>query len=109
MRRKMLLVAAACAVLTFTVAAAAWAAGGGNALTVAVYGDSPYGTTPTDPTQTALTPAFIDTVNADPAVSLVVHVGDIHPGQQFCRTSTAWSFTARRCRSSGSSSQSTRT
>jgi hypothetical protein len=55
-----------------------------GSLTLAVYGDSPYGTTPTDTRQTDATPAFIDTVNADPDVSGVVHVGDIHSGQQFC-------------------------
>ena len=55
-----------------------------NALTVAVYGDPPYGTTPTDTTQTDATPAFIETINADPEVDLVLHVGDIHSGKQFC-------------------------
>ena len=32
----------------------------GNVLTVAVYGDAPYGLTPTDDSQTLATPAFID-------------------------------------------------
>ena len=36
------------------------------------------------PLQLQATPAFIDAVNADPAVSLVVQVGDIHSGKQFC-------------------------
>ncbi|MCE9571554.1 MAG: metallophosphoesterase [Deltaproteobacteria bacterium] len=53
-------------------------------LTIAVYGDAPYGTSPTDTSQLAATPAFIDAVNADPDVSLVVHVGDIHAGKQYC-------------------------
>jgi hypothetical protein len=52
--------------------------------TLAVYGDAPYGTTPTDHTQTDLTPGFIAAVNADPLVDLVLHVGDIHSGKQFC-------------------------
>jgi hypothetical protein len=52
--------------------------------TLAVYGDAPYGATPTDHSQTDLTPAFISTVNADPLVDLVLHVGDIHSGKQFC-------------------------
>jgi hypothetical protein len=52
--------------------------------TIAVYGDAPYGTTPTDTVQTLATPAFIDAVNADPKVELVIHVGDIHSGKQFC-------------------------
>jgi hypothetical protein len=55
-----------------------------NTLTVAVYGDSPYGTTPTDTDQFVATPAFIDSINADPDVALVLHVGDIHSGKQFC-------------------------
>ena len=53
-------------------------------LTIAVYGDSPYGTSPTDTSQTLATPAFIDSINADPNVSLVLHVGDIHSGKQYC-------------------------
>lgn len=55
-----------------------------NVLTVAVYGDSPYGTSPTDTTETDKTPAFIASINADPKVDLVLHVGDIHSGSQFC-------------------------
>jgi len=52
--------------------------------TVALYGDAPYGTTPTDTSETLATPAFIAAINADPKVSLVLHVGDIHSGKQFC-------------------------
>ncbi|MDZ8050694.1 MAG: metallophosphoesterase [Aulosira sp. ZfuVER01] len=55
-----------------------------NVLTLAVYGDSPYGTTPTDTQQTEATPAFINSINADPKVDLVIHVGDIHSGKQYC-------------------------
>jgi hypothetical protein len=55
-----------------------------NVLTIAVYGDSPYGTSPTDRTETDQTPAFIASINADPKVDLVLHVGDIHSGSQFC-------------------------
>jgi len=55
-----------------------------NVLTVAVYGDSPYGLTPTDATQTDKTAAFIETINGDPKVDLVIHTGDIHSGKQFC-------------------------
>jgi hypothetical protein len=55
-----------------------------NLLTLAVYGDAPYGTTPTDTSEFLATPAFIDSINADPFVSLVVHVGDIHSGKQYC-------------------------
>jgi hypothetical protein len=53
-------------------------------MTIAAYGDAPYGTTPTDTSETDATPAFIANVNADPEVSLVMHVGDIHSGKQFC-------------------------
>ncbi|HEX2735841.1 MAG TPA: hypothetical protein VHM70_29780 [Polyangiaceae bacterium] len=57
---------------------------GGRQLTAAVYGDAPYGTSPTDTAQFDATPAFINAVNADSAVSLVLHVGDIHSGKQYC-------------------------
>lgn len=55
-----------------------------DVLTLAVYGDSPYGTSPTDNAQLDATPAFIAAINADPDVSLVLHVGDIHSGKQYC-------------------------
>ena len=55
-----------------------------NVLTVAVFGDSPYGTTPTDTSQVDATPSFIASINADPRVDLVLHVGDIHSGKQYC-------------------------
>jgi hypothetical protein len=58
--------------------------GSANVLTLAVYGDAPYGVNPTDDSQTLATPAFIDSINADPKVDLVLHVGDIHSGKQFC-------------------------
>jgi hypothetical protein len=63
--------------------------GSANVLTLAVYGDSPYSTTgdadPNATTQEFLaTPAFIDAINHDPKVDLVVHVGDIHSGSQRC-------------------------
>lgn len=53
-------------------------------LTAAVYGDAPYGTTPTDTSEFDATPNFIAAVNQDPAVQLVLHVGDIHSGKQYC-------------------------
>lgn len=55
-----------------------------RASTLAVYGDAPYGTSPTDTTQLDATPAFIAAINADPDVELVVHTGDIHSGSQHC-------------------------
>jgi hypothetical protein len=78
----------ALAMVTIALPVAVGHANGGhgpsNVLTVAVYGDSPYGVSPTDDSETMATPAFIDSVNADPDVSLVLHVGDIHSGKQFC-------------------------
>jgi hypothetical protein len=53
-------------------------------LTAAVYGDAPYGTTPADTAQFQATPAFVAAVNGDAKVELVLHVGDIHSGKQFC-------------------------
>lgn len=52
--------------------------------TIAVYGDAPYGTTPTDTAELQATPAFIASINNDPDVSLVMHAGDIHSGKQYC-------------------------
>ena len=52
--------------------------------TIALFGDAPYGTTPTDNAEFLATPAFVQSVNADPDVSLVMHVGDIHSGKQYC-------------------------
>ena len=80
------------AALLFALASGTALAGNGapdnadsaNALTIAVFGDAPYGTTPTDTAELAATPAFIDAINADPKVDLVVHVGDIHSGKQYC-------------------------
>ena len=77
--------AASCAdTQTVQIACSMPGAGATTASTIAVYGDAPYGTTPTDTNETVATPAFINAVNADPLVSLVLHVGDIHSGKQFC-------------------------
>jgi hypothetical protein len=92
------LIAAAAAVVALVSAVAATAGNGNpsnpkssNAATFAVYGDAPYYTTgDTDPNdytnlqEYKATPAFIDAVNHDSKVSLVVHVGDIHSGSQRC-------------------------
>ncbi|MGZ4316535.1 MAG: hypothetical protein ACXVRS_11990 [Gaiellaceae bacterium] len=58
--------------------------GDDGSLTMAVYGDAPYGTNPTDTAELSATPAFIKAVNSDHSVRLVVHVGDIHSGKQYC-------------------------
>ena len=55
-----------------------------DVLSIAVFGDSPYGTSNADTAQFDATPAFIQTINDDPDVSLVLHVGDIHSGKQIC-------------------------
>ena len=54
------------------------------AVSIAVFGDAPYGTSNADTAQFLATPAFIQTINADQSLSLVIHVGDIHSGKQLC-------------------------
>ncbi len=87
--------AAAATVLAAVVAlvAAVVASGGAKSsaattdsdtLTMAVFGDSPYGQTDADTAQFTATPAFIKTINDAPDVSLVMHIGDIHSGKQKC-------------------------
>ncbi len=78
------LLAAGTAIAIPAVASAGHPARGSGSFTYAVYGDAPYGTSPTDTSETDATPAFVRTVNADKAVSTVVHVGDIHSGSQYC-------------------------
>jgi hypothetical protein len=78
--RKVLALSALAVALTLSGVGAASA----KPLSVAVYGDSPYGVNPADTAQFNATPAFIASVNADPDVSLVLNVGDLHSGKQFC-------------------------
>src|SRR5215475_14116259 len=77
-------VAAAVVAAMLPLSSASASPGSPGALTVAVYGDAPYGTTPTDTAEFQATPAFINSINADSSVSFVAHVGDIHSGKQFC-------------------------
>ena len=76
----------ALALAAVAVAATASAGNNPNTLTLAVYGDSPY----LDPAVASkraefdATPAFIQTINADPSVQDVIHVGDIHSGSEAC-------------------------
>lgn len=79
--------------LAFALAAALAACGGGdgngNALApqkfiVAVIGDVPYGTAPTDTVQLTDNPKFITAINADLDLSAVLHLGDIHSGKSYC-------------------------
>jgi hypothetical protein len=72
------------AVAAFAAQESSARADGGTAFTYAVYGDAPYGAANHDVTQVLRTPAFIDSVNADPDVSRVIHVGDIHSGKDHC-------------------------
>jgi Calcineurin-like phosphoesterase len=58
--------------------------GSANPLTLAVFGDAPYGASNADTAAFDATPAFVDGVNHDPKVDLVAHVGDIHSGSQKC-------------------------
>jgi hypothetical protein len=59
--------------------------GGGEPLTMAVYGDSPYSNAvPNETSEFDATPAFINAVNEDKKVRLVLHAGDIHSGKQPC-------------------------
>jgi hypothetical protein len=81
----------AAATLTLTLSPAATAAapppmdvGPATTQTLAVYGDAPYGISPTDTSQTDATPGFIESINADHDVQAVMHVGDIHSGKQYC-------------------------
>lgn len=70
-------------------------------LTLALFGDAPYGLSPTDDSQLALLPDFVAQVNADPDVDQLGFVGDIHSGKQYCTpeydraVAQAWSRFAR--------------
>src|SRR5215813_1086355 len=48
-------------------------------LTLAVFGDWPYSTF-----LLSQAPALLSSINSDPNVSLVIHVGDIHSGSMPC-------------------------
>src|SRR5258705_3872226 len=48
-------------------------------ITLAIYGDWPYSFS-----LLAQAPALLNSVNSDPNVSLVIHVGDIHSGSMAC-------------------------
>lgn len=73
-----------------TMAAATLLAGCGGGdngyekFTAAVFGDVPYGTSPTDTTQFQQMPAFVKWLNDDASVSLALHGGDLHSGKEYC-------------------------
>jgi hypothetical protein len=75
---------AVCALPTAAASATDHDNGTRGAFTLAVYGDAPYGTFQGDTAELGATPAFIDSVNADPDVGTVIQVGDIHSGKQYC-------------------------
>jgi hypothetical protein len=52
---------------------------GAQRLTFALLGDTPY-----DDAQRAQFPALVDAVNADPAIRLVLHAGDVKSGSTTC-------------------------
>jgi len=58
--------------------------GNGAAFTYSIFGDAPYGTTQGDTAELAASPHFVSAVNSDPASEAIIHVGDIHSGQQWC-------------------------
>ena len=53
-------------------------------VTVAVFGDWPYADAAGNRFLLENAPLLIDSINADPDVSLVIHVGDIHSGSEPC-------------------------
>src|SRR5262245_28849017 len=84
-RRLTLAILVVAAALAAVVVAATASAGDSGTLTAAVFGDEPYleaGFAPD--AEFRVTPAFIDTINADPNVQETIHVGDIHSGSQPC-------------------------
>ena len=66
--------------------------GGDNPVTFAVYGDQPYSndaadfskSPPNETSQQDASPAFVQAVNSDTRVGLVLFAGDIHCGKQPC-------------------------
>jgi hypothetical protein len=91
LRRSLVAIAAVGVVVATIPFAAVTASASRGSLTVAVYGDSPYGKSEYlpgsqkgDTAQQGLTPGFVSSINNDAAVSQVFHVGDIHSGKEFC-------------------------
>ena len=80
----LIVASASCLLVAGPLSTASAKSGHGDEFTLAVYGDSPYGLNNTDTSQVSLTPQFIAAVNADPDVSGVLDVGDIHSGKSFC-------------------------
>src|SRR5262252_5919835 len=79
MKRSVLFLVVMCALGGLPLTMSAILAMPGQSLTVAVFGDWPY--SPDLETNAA---KLYNSVNNDPAVSLVIHVGDIHSGSMPC-------------------------
>jgi len=82
--KKLLIVAAAlCGALVANSAGAGNGTpintGSANTLTLAVFGDWPYSSLLLN-----AAPLLLDSINSDPKVRLVMHVGDIHSGSMLC-------------------------
>jgi hypothetical protein len=77
--------AVAAALVAAAIASPAFAQGGNpanrsdNRLTIAVFGDWPY-----SPGLLAAAPLLLNSINSDPQVRFVIHVGDIHSGSMPC-------------------------
>ena len=56
----------------------------GGTLTVAVFGDWPYAPVGSPDFLLQNAPLVVDSVNSDPDVAFIIHVGDIHSGNQPC-------------------------
>jgi len=83
MKKVLIVVAALCGALIANSAGAGNGTpintGSANTLTLAVYGDWPYSSLLFN-----AAPLLLDSINSDPKVRLVLHVGDIHSGSMLC-------------------------
>lgn len=84
LRKPLRRVAAALSLVAVASLSACGGGSGADPFYVALIGDVPYGTSPTDDSQTVLNPKFIAAINADPDVAFTLHAGDIHSGKQYC-------------------------
>ncbi len=53
-------------------------------VTMAVFGDLPYGDAANDANQFDHLPDFVNSVNSDPSVATAIFGGDLHSGKQYC-------------------------
>eukprot|EP00899_Mesostigma_viride_P002657 jgi/Mesvir1/12392/Mv00565-RA.1 len=64
--------------------------GDARVFTFAAIGDLPYGVGNADHAQLDAMPAFVQAINQDNALQLVLHVGDIHSGSSHCYEAYNW-------------------